>query len=391
MSQLRIRKVLGLIFLALLIIIGGCSSSKNENSPFSGGSHPSGWLPAGHMTSAQTNIDACVECHGSDLGGGISHVSCTSCHLGSAMWVHPLDGSGAILTTHGPYVAANTTSGCATETCHGTSLSGVSGSGPSCTSCHIGGVISGHPIDWGSAILTKHGTYVATSGTSGCATANCHGTSLSGVPGSGPGCQSCHQNGVYPFTATGCTSCHGNPPSGIEPPNQAGAHNTVTGHFAAQVSLPDGCATCHVGQGAGSANHFNGVVDVQLLTSVYSANGSTAMYNYDGTCSNVSCHGGIITPNWNTGTIDVNNGCTACHTYGTQYNGYISGKHGSHINEQYIYCTECHDTDKLIVNHFTTLNTMVMEGPAADTIADNVHYSGSSCTPSCHAQRDWLP
>jgi predicted CxxxxCH...CXXCH cytochrome family protein len=619
MSQLRIRPVLGLIFLVLLIIISGCSSSKNENSPFSGGSHPSGWLPAGHMISAQTNIDACVACHGSDLEGGISHVSCTSCHLGGATsvhpldwseailtthgpyvaanttsgcanatchgtnldgisgsgpsctschlggvmsghpsswadpialnhaayvqangtsgcandnchgssltgvtgsgpsctschigsatsvhpvsWgtgtqialnhapyvatngntscqnnychgstlagitgsgpsctschlggatsVHPLDWSGAILTTHGPYVAANTTSGCATETCHGTSLSGVSGSGPSCTSCHIGGVMSGHPSSWPDPIALNHASYVQANGTSGCATTNCHGSSLTGVTGSGPsctschigsatsvhpvswgtgtqialnhapyvttngstscqnnychgstlagvassgpGCQSCHQNGVYPFTATGCTSCHGNPPSGIAPPNQAGAHNTVTGHFASQVSLPDGCATCHAGQGAGTESHFNGVVNVQLLTSVYSVTGSTAMYNYDGTCSNVSCHGGNITPIWNTGSIDVNNDCTACHSFCTEYNGYCSGRHDSHVNEQHIYCTECHDTDKVVMKHFTTLNTMVMEGPAAGTIADNVHYSGSSCTPSCHAQRDWLP
>jgi predicted CxxxxCH...CXXCH cytochrome family protein len=448
MSQLMIRKISLLIFLAILIATNGCGSTKNADSPFSDGTHPSGWLPAGHMTAARTNVDACIECHGSDLEGGISRVSCTSCHLGGTMsvhpasWgtgtqialnhapyvatngttgcqnnychgsmlagvagsgpscsschlggatsVHPLDWSGAILTKHGAYALSSGTGGCAAETCHGTSLSGVSGSGPSCTSCHIGGVMSGHPADWGSAILTKHGEYAATNGTSGCATETCHGTSLSGVSGSGPGCQSCHQNGVYPFTAMSCTSCHGTPPSGTAYPDQAAAHNTVTGHFVSQVSLPDECATCHVNQGAGTENHFNNVVDVQIPSS-YSSSGGPAVYNDDGTCSNISCHGGNITPPWSTGSIDVNNDCTACHSFCAEYNGYCSGQHGPYYSGHSIYCTECHDTNKLAVNHFTSLNTMIMEGPAADTILDSVNYSGGSCTPSCHSTRDWWP
>jgi predicted CxxxxCH...CXXCH cytochrome family protein len=110
----------------------------------------------------------------------------------------------------------------------------------------------------------------------------------------------------------------------------AAAHNTVTGHFASQVSLPDGCATCHVGQGVESANHFNSVVDVQVLAS-YSSSGGPAVYNDDGSCSNISCYGGNIAPPWSTGSIDVNNDCTACHSYGTEYNGYVSGQHGPYV------------------------------------------------------------
>ena len=203
MSRLRIRRVSGLIFLVLLTFIGGCSSSKNENSPFSGGSHPSGWLPAGHMTSARSNIDTCIECHGSDLGGGISRVSCTSCHLGSATSMHPLNWSDAIMTKHGAYVAANTTSGCATADCHGSSLTGVTGSGPSCTSCHIGSATSVHPVSWGTGtqIALNHAPYVATNGNASCQNNYCHGSTLAGVAGSGPSCASCHLGGATSMRA----------------------------------------------------------------------------------------------------------------------------------------------------------------------------------------------
>jgi predicted CxxxxCH...CXXCH cytochrome family protein len=36
-------------------------------------------------------------------------------------------------------------------------------------------------------------------------------------------------------------------------------------------------------------------------------------------CSNVSCHGGQATPNWQTGAINVNDQCSNCHAQGRQY------------------------------------------------------------------------
>jgi hypothetical protein len=203
------------------------------------------------MVAAQTDIGVCAECHGDDYGGGISRVSCTQCHLGGVSAVHPsswgtgsqidlyhgpyaqtngttacantychgttligVAGSGPSCTschlggptsvhdatfsqntgtTHAPYTVANGTSACANASCHGTTLSGVTGSGPSCTSCHLGTPTSVHPTDWGAAILTKHGLYVVDHGSTGaCANANCHGINLQGVAGSGPSCRSCH-------------------------------------------------------------------------------------------------------------------------------------------------------------------------------------------------------
>jgi predicted CxxxxCH...CXXCH cytochrome family protein len=435
-----------LLLIAGLLFLSACGSEKNRNSPFDADEdqHAAGWLPAGHKTAAQENEDACTECHGSDFSGGVSKVSCTSCHLGGVNSVHPLDWGTSIDAVHGTYVDANANTACANTHCHGSDLGGVTDSGPSCTSCHLGGVNSVHPLDWGTSIDSLHGAYVDTNGSTACANAACHGTTLTGGTGGGPSCTSCHLGGGTsihpasfgtgtqiilnhapyvltngasgcataachgtnlnggvgpacvschlkgsPLVLTDCTSCHGKPPSGTVSPNRAGAHNASTGHFAAQIVLPDECNTCHNGAGSGTPNHDNGVVDVSLL-SAYNAKSGTAVHNADGTCSKVSCHGGQTTPVWLTGTIDVGTQCTSCHAFGTtEYNSYVSGQHGFHVNVLQLSCLDCHDKDKLAVNHFTTLNTSALEGPASATLNSNVNYDGTSCTPLCHGKDTW--
>jgi len=251
MSSLKGITIAGLLLAAGLLILGGCGSSKNDNAAFIDQTgHPAGWLPAGHMTAAQTDESVCAQCHGDDYSGGISNVSCTLCHLGGVNSEHPLSwGTGSQIalnhapyaqgygtagcanmychgttltgvadsgpscsschlggptsvhdatfsqntgTTHAPYALANGTAACANAVCHGTTLSGVVGSGPSCTSCHLGGPTSVHPTNWGAAILTMHGPYVVANSTDSCSNLNCHGADLQGVAGSGPSCRSCH-------------------------------------------------------------------------------------------------------------------------------------------------------------------------------------------------------
>jgi predicted CxxxxCH...CXXCH cytochrome family protein len=241
-----------------------------------------------------------------------------------------------------------------------------------------------HPANW---LITGHPA-AAEADPSVCM--ECHGEDFSGGI-SRVACASCHTNGS-PLTVPDCASCHGKPPTGTVAPNRAGAHNTTTGHFAAQVTLPDGCNTCHNGAGTGTEKHFNGVVDVQLLSTVYSANSGTAVYNGDNTCSNVSCHGGQTTPDWLTGSIDVATQCTSCHAFGTsEYNSFVSGEHGFHVNTLGIACTSCHDTVKLSAIHFTTLNTHILDVPAATTLNSSLNYIANTftCTPSCHGRDVW--
>jgi predicted CxxxxCH...CXXCH cytochrome family protein len=387
-SSLIPRLSLLVLFLTGLLFLAGCGSEKNEKTPeFDGDQHTAGWLPAGHRDAARADETVCTECHGADFSGGISKVSCSQCHLGGVNSVHPLVWSGQTVTAHGGYVAGNGNTQCANAFCHGTTLSGVAQSGPSCTSCHLGGVGSVHPASWGtgSQVVPNHAPYASTNGATACSNVSCHGTNLAG--GAGPACSLCHLNGS-PLTFTGCTSCHSKPPAGSVYPNIAGAHAAHN----ALPSITNVCDTCHSGAGSGTVNHDAGSVTVQFLN-VYSAKSGTVVRNPDGTCSKVSCHGGQTTPSWYSGTsIDINTQCTSCHTYGTaEYNSYVSGQHAFHVDQQGIACVICHDTSKLGLgsNHFSYLNTPAIEGPASATLNSSLNFAGGSCAPSCHSYQSW--
>jgi len=391
MSQITKFTFPGLLLFGGLLFMAGCgSSTPNSNAPFDADSgHPANWLPAGHMNSARSDESVCAECHGTDYNGGTSGISCTQCHLGGVNSVHPVEWGTSIDSAHAAYVDTNGNTACANTNCHGTKLEGVDNSGPSCTSCHLGGASAFHPVSFGmgTQALLNHASYVMANGSTGCATSSCHGVNLTG--GIGPACVTCHTSGSYPFTATGCTSCHGNPPSGNVAPNRAAAHNAVAGHFSAQVALPADCNTCHNSAGAGTVKHSNGVTNVQFLNA-YNAKSGTAVRNSNGTCSNVSCHGGQTTRPWYGGSMDVSTQCTSCHAYvSNEYNSFWSGGHDLHINSLGVVCTDCHDTTKLAVNHFAHLNTQVMEGPASESLNSNLNYTGGTCTPGCHATESW--
>ena len=235
-----------------------------------------------------------------------------------------------------------------------------------------------HSADW---LPTGH-IVAAQEDLSSCAA--CHGSDFTGGI-SGVSCTQCHVN-VPPFAVTGCISCHGKPPTGTTAPNRSGAHAAHN----ALLNVTNVCNTCHSGAGTGTLSHTNGIVDLAFL-SVYNAKSGTAMRNSNGTCSKVSCHGGQTTPVWQSGMVDVNAQCTACHAYGTtEYNSFSTGKHDIHVNAADITaCTVCHDTVKLAVSHFTSLNTTTMEGPASATLNSDLNYDGVSCSPGCHDTRNW--
>jgi predicted CxxxxCH...CXXCH cytochrome family protein len=240
-----------------------------------------------------------------------------------------------------------------------------------------------HIADW---VRIKHAS-AAQADISSCT--GCHGADLQGGM-SGVSCDSCHINGVSALS--GCISCHGRPPAGTTAPNRNGAH-AVHNAFSGVTNV---CDTCHTGAGTGAVNHFNGATNVAFL-GVYNSSSGTATRNADGTCSNVSCHGGQTTPVWLTGTINVNTQCTLCHAFGTaEYNSYSSGAHLFHTTQGYS-CAACHSATILAQTHFTTLNTPTLNGLVADTIASSAittyDPSGNkSCVATCHAAnpKDWL-
>ncbi len=181
-----------------------------------------------------------------------------------------------------------------------------------------------------------------------------------------------------------CTACHGQPPSGNTFPDTAGAH-------AVHVVLPsinNNCAVCHSG-----AAH-NSQVDVAIQAN-FDAKSGAAVYNGDGTCSNVSCHGGQTTPVWWSGTISVDTQCTACHASGTsQYNSYYSGHHSTHLRQGFA-CTVCHNTGTLQNGHFSNLATPAFEQSPASTIGGGgttrvgSYVNGTCSSVACHGSQHW--
>jgi hypothetical protein len=141
----------GVLFLLAVAMAAGCSSSQSpgnqEETTFHtlpGGESIPGWLvlPSGgqHAAAATTdyietsNLNSCGECHGSNLAGGVSKVSCyenpAGCHHGPVPnW--------ASVNVHG--AAAKRAPGSsgfrACQICHGRDFAG-GGSGVDCFTCH---------------------------------------------------------------------------------------------------------------------------------------------------------------------------------------------------------------------------------------------------------------
>ncbi len=187
-SSLAIATLLSLFVMAL----SGCGdrNSLADLNPVTG-KHAADWLPKGHTVAVKDHGYACTECHGDDLGGGISKTACTKCHLGNQQMVHPLKWGKFAYALHSQFVNQNGSSSCAVASCHGSDLNGVAGSGFSCSSCHLGGPTSAHPQAWNRDIISLHPAGINGSFIS-CATAVCHGTDLKGVFLSGPACNTCH-------------------------------------------------------------------------------------------------------------------------------------------------------------------------------------------------------
>lgn len=190
-----IKSALLVVTVSAAMALSGCGDESSKSSFNSQSGHSENWAVE-HKTAGTSNTETCFGCHGDELNGGISNVSCTSCHLGSPGNVHPLQWGSYAYARHSRYVTENGTTSCANAACHGVDLLGVTGSGPSCSSCHIGGSLNKHPAAWGPVNgnydLSLHGQYGDANGLSSCRNVVCHGASLEGVFLSGPACADCH-------------------------------------------------------------------------------------------------------------------------------------------------------------------------------------------------------
>ena len=370
----------------------------------------------------------CQVCHGTgttspaNFGGGSSAVSCYTCHGVSAPHAPaPWRASAGSAYDH---TGTDTANAPVCYQCHAYTgapnpnnphvppTPASAGTAPGCfngTMCHNE---AGHAVPFNS---TTHYSVTDTTFAADCGT--CHAVTGTSPISGAPLCTTCHIGGS-PLAALNCTSCHATPPDGGAPagaayPNVAGAHAKHIALNSAGTAIA--CDTCHNGLGTGTLNHYiraNARTGANVLRvppgdaaflATYDAKTGASSFDNSAalSCSNVSCHGGQATPNWQTGTINVATQCTICHALGTaQYNSYNSGEHQLHVVEEGIACTFCHNITTLSVNHFTTLaDNSISPAVASATIGGTVTLintwtagSGSSgtCNASCHpGPRSW--
>jgi predicted CxxxxCH...CXXCH cytochrome family protein len=339
--------------------------------------HPADWVSTHGAVAATDNGASCRPCHGADLHGSGSVVSCytasfggVACHANGPAF-HPaswLDCTAPGNAFHGNAYANNVpvcstchdvtpSSPKCTATCHFTLGGGrippsipawshgigTSGTATShhqaaifdnaavkavCIACHdthnrfgqppvchnCHGSANPHPAGW----LLSHAP-AARSSTAGCSTAECHGTSLQGA--SGRACASCHKGEALLSHLSDCRSCHGNPPPGTPPLSQPTGEPNVAGAHAIHGALPAGvasaCSTCHAAAGAATARHFDNVVEVSLTAAWNARTGGPARAGAGRTCLGVSCHGGKATPDWRAVPPALRGtsgaNCTGCH------------------------------------------------------------------------------
>lgn len=125
-----------------------------------------------HATDHKNNPDKCKICHGDDLKGGISKKSCFSCHDSAKIYPHAA-GWGNIATHGVKYLASNAA---CVSACHGPDLKGglskVSCSNSDDVKCHSA---YPHGVSWnhGAAVLTAEDAFDKTGFDLKCA--GCHG------------------------------------------------------------------------------------------------------------------------------------------------------------------------------------------------------------------------
>ena len=251
-----------LIVIFLAAIFTSCSA-VNTDSPLSlvgpDGKHLAGWITA-HGQYAAPDGSMCTDCHGSDLAGGISGVSCSvdiyngqSCHGSAGPAFHPADWLDSSLTGEdwhgGAYLAGSPVNGLDCVDCH--DPIGVAWpDGGDCVVCHFTPTGDRSPGVWSHA--DNHSQWAGSPEEAVCIA--CHDINISF--GNQTFCHNCHgaggihqdpdwaqraQHGVTakqdPGTMTGfgtCAVCHGSSfnggTSGVSCLNASGCHQVLAPH-----------------------------------------------------------------------------------------------------------------------------------------------------------------
>jgi len=346
----------------------GCSDSRGGTVYTADSGHSSGWLTAHGAKFLAEPINAsgglsksnqCAQCHGTDLKGGISAVTCfntgrngRACHAGgpgahvSATWDEPSEhGAAAKAAPSGIQGMFNC------RKCHGGDLTGGL-VGKSCYSCHTDTPHA--PKPWRGA--ARRHTDVDEGNASACG--GCHAGTFAGAKPE-TGSQARCFNGTLCHATPGggsCYACHGTEGVNIAPPAslsgatgqsdpKVGAHQS---HLTAKHGYSDtvACGECHTfPYSIDEPGHRDGdfIAEVPLAGKLATNNGASPSYGFTtGKCSNTYCHDGRnfpakgssgTDPAWNqtdylTGAVAD---CSKCHGYPPSQN-----------HPQKSDCSKCH-------------------------------------------------
>lgn len=308
MPQIKIgRYLFALLGCTAMGVLSGCGDSTST-AKLNGetGKHVSDWI-ARHPATARSSMDSCAKCHGEDLNGGISLVSCMSptaiqgftCHATS-----PAGNPAGCLSCHGgPPTGPYGTTAPNRKFAHGkhTALTG-------CDSCHLGagsgstghakatasGVLSPAMVTMSSAFKAKTLTTFGFSATTGtCSGVSCHGGQQtpswsSGVISMSTDCALCHEQGTAPGVPQ-----YNSYYSGFK-----GGQNLHALHLQSDV-LTILCTDCHnIGTLTDYLQHFSGI-GTKTFTNPPNTVGNkgsaspTKIVTYFGPtqkCSTIACH-----------------------------------------------------------------------------------------------------
>jgi hypothetical protein len=217
---------------------------------------PSHTAPAGTCVTGNCHVASVVTVHGAVGGPGCAachatgktpSVTCSACHAGDVIALHP------------QAVTSHTSTTCNSVTCHGSDVTVVHGApgGPGCAACHALGVVASvtcancHPGKYVTIHATGDIPHIAPPST--CVQTGCHRTTAIDIHGTN--CSRCHRVGVTP--TMDCAACHPGDPAtvhaaivGTRHTAPAGACVTSGCHAADVAALHGatggpGCAACH--------------------------------------------------------------------------------------------------------------------------------------------------